>query len=451
MKIGYILVGLCWLTILSNAKAQLLSGQAPAGTNTLLLPGSTIGLSLPKEGELSFSYYSKYRSRLFYGITTAAKNQEGLGKIFDAGQFSTAASLKGAIGVNWSWIKGYDQLERNRDNALQIAMNNGFVIDSLIRVKINEVRYDASLGTDAAVLADSLLLIYSSGSFEDTIDSFTTIADGQTSFSTKVSGVVRQLLKRILIIYALGATNRQGFTTSDSVFGLVKNKPLRDSRLFLFLRQSAAQYYVFKSLSSTTPVDSIQKQYYGRADFGIGFNHRQGGRLFLGVNYGWRRANTIPLMSKDDYSVKTVFGTAAQSVTKEKKLTAYKGVYQEFKQSFFYADILWIAFVTRSGQDRNFKPNKAAEQPKILLNPYFRLDISRDKDVFPTVATVGLSTLFRNRTGFLGGLYVEGYDLANNLEKFQAARKNEPPALTRLYNRLSFGIMTQFEILSIFN
>ena len=87
---------------------------------------------------------------------------------------------------------------------------------------------------------------------------------------------------------------------------------------------------------------------------------------------------------------------------------------------------------------------------RILVNPYLRASLfSRDTAYIKNYTNLGLGLYFLGRKRkFIGGLYVELPDINNNAEK---AKPEDEIHIQPPFKKLSFGIVTKFNISSFFN
>jgi hypothetical protein len=199
----------------------------------------------------------------------------------------------------------------------------------------------------------------------------------------------------------------------------------------------ARSFKRYLGLSSPDFSKSFQDTLYRGGNFGLGLNF-QFREIWLGITYAYNNTDNFSQLTSKDYTIRTVDTAGSTSFIQEKKVTAYPGKYARVEVNELNIDLLFSIKMD------------ATDTARILINPYLRANLfSRDTAFLRNTTNLGLGAYFlgKNRK-FIGGLYVELPDVNNNREKAKPAEEQNirPP-----FKRLSFGIITRFNISSVFN
>lgn len=214
------------------------------------------------------------------------------------------------------------------------------------------------------------------------------------------------------------------------------NSPYQQFKAFVFGGINALEFKRFVGWNDVNLSDSFKDEYFRGGNLGIGANYQIKNWLF-GISYQYLYANNFSLLSSKDYSSKVVQSQNNQSITQEKKITAYSGDYGSFRLNQLVADFIYNLSVDKSNSYF------------VLVNPYFNAQLfSGNKDIYPDNFNIGSGFyLFNNKKKFLGGFYTQLNDVGNTFEKLKPiGEQNLRPAS----KRITFGLVATYSFNSIF-
>jgi hypothetical protein len=199
----------------------------------------------------------------------------------------------------------------------------------------------------------------------------------------------------------------------------------------------ASEFKRFVGLDSIDLANSFSDEYFrgGKGGLGINFQTRN---IMFGLTYSYLETNNFSLLSKKEYSWRTSITQNGQTLTEDKKITAYSGTYEKVGINELNFDLII-----------NLKLDKDAKN-HILINPYSRSQLfSRKTDILPNSTNIGCGFYFFQQTGkFIGGFYTELTDINQNYEKAKPITEQN---LRQPLNRLTFGIVGKFSFSSLLN
>lgn len=429
--------------------------QSAEGKGSFLFKGANVAVDLAKT-DLSFTINnlnSPYRVSkakdnlfLFYGGGVNAKNEEGLGNLFSAGEFVPSANANGYLGIRFS--NSYDSLYKKQERLLsdalqQITQNQQLEFITKMEKSIDFEIDGSSLDeTDDADLIKKLkkdwkekLAKLATQPFSKYLKSYLSKNPGLTKVAT-IANIIDELLNEIKLIVKsndieLGNLTQQLILNRDE---FVKKSFWRLS-IFTFGGIDASSFKRVEDINTTSLSKSFIKEEYRGGNLGIGINY-QIKQWKFGAIYSYKKTNNFNLLDKTDYKLTTTTTTGNQTLTQEKAISAYSGNYGEVEINELNLDALFTVGLGEKSESY------------AMLNAYLRGNFfSRDKILLPTSYNIGLgSYFFTKKSKFLGGLYVELPDVKDSFEKSKpVADQNIRPAL----KRLTFGIIAKVSLNSL--
>lgn len=444
--------------ISGSLSAQFLT-QSAEGKGSIPLPLDGLGVSADiGKSEIVFGLnnyskvFSALKTKTFYGINLTGKNSEGLAKLFSAGEIVPEGSLLGFLGQTFTnnGKIGFAYLNNPELKKLDAYFNQ---MDSLQFIDYSDSLYDAfgrqlqlirdskirdSIGTDLS----KRLRNVPKEKWPEFIEAFKPICEKRypccdcLDFVEALAAEAKEIKKYYAAKYEeLQNTVKEKKTAINSEF--IKHHHVIRFTAFAMGGIRARSFKRFIGLSTPDFSKSFQDTLYRGGNFGIGLNF-QFRDIWLGVTYGYNNTDNFSELSSKDYTLRTVDTAGSRSMIQEKKVTAYPGKYARVEINELNIDLMF-----------SIKLDKT-DTARLLINPYLRASLfSRDTAYIKNVTNLGVGAYFLGKKRkFMGGIYVELPDVSNNREKAKPAidQNIRPP-----FKRLSFGIITRFNISSFFN
>lgn len=418
--------------------------QSAEGKSTIPIRGTAIGIDLGKT-ELSFGYNNLNGAvetkavRPVFGAEVRVKNEEGLGNLFSAGDLVPSGSLNLYGGVTFSNI--------GSDNQTTLTKLRNAEVD---RFKKWQTDFRKSLDTELGKLIDDRVKGITDGNnrtvvFKKLKDPLASLTNKEEYFE-KISGLSDDDAE-IQVVYdqvkEYAKLQQKAFTKEKTAFveklkdyykqfSATNNRRLTP---FVFGGINAIGFKQFTGVDSSNLANSTKDIDERGGQFGLGINY-QWRNIWLGFTFSRLQSNNFSLLKKKEYTIRKTINLAPSSLVEETKVTAYSGTYGEVDLSNVNVDV-----VMRIRLDKEYKNY-------MLLNPYLRGSVaSSDTALLPNKTNLGIGLYFLpNNSKFLGGIYLELPDVANNAEKRKDADEQNlrPP-----FKRLSFGIVTKLNLSTI--
>lgn len=431
--------------ICANLSGQGLT-QSAEGKSTIPVRGTTVGIDLAKT-ELSFGINNFNRQvtdsgkfKPFFGFDIKVKNEEGIGKLFSAGDLVPAGSANFQYGLSRSNINKKMQ-SRSKDSSNKEAARfqkeleeNGEKFKSempaLIESKCNSIQ-----DTTARKLTKEE--IYKAFKAADSLPLFYAYIKEGPNDSPEVLQVKRVIVsaakakdKQLNLLLGKHQEKMKGFKTRyDDIM-------YKRFTIFGFGGINALDFKRFIKYDSANLANSFEDVNERGGKIGIGLNY-QIGNFWLGATYSYVSTNNFSRLKKNEYTLRRTTTVAPQSLIEDSKVTAYSGNYSSIEINELNFDAIYYLKL-----DSNAKNN-------ILINPYFRGNLfSRDTALLPNKINIGTGFyFFQKGSKFLGGFYVELPDINDNEEKKKPAdERNIRPAI----RKLTFGIIAKFNLSTFF-
>lgn len=382
---------------------------------------------------------NKKRFTYIYGLTATGKNESKFADIFSKGNLASSAKGNVFFGISMlpdrkKYIEYYKQLE----GIAKERFNEESIIEQkyikTIKFYLEEKRSDHITDYEKIFLTNLIKLL-------DTKDFKENIITEYISKSNVSEDFKREISERLQAIKSGKNTELQnsGEALNINMQKLTEdfiNKPYQQLKVFAFGGINALEFKRFVGWNDSNLSDSFADEYFRGGNIGVGANYQRGNWL-LGMSYQYLKTNNFALLSSKDYVSKVTQSQNNQSVTQEKKITAYSGKYDSFRINQFVTDLIYNISLDNS---KNYF---------VLINPYVNAQIfSGNKDIFPDNFNVGSGFyLFNSKKKFLGGFYTQINDIGNKFEKLKPIdEQNLIPA----YKRVTFGLFATYSFNSIF-
>lgn len=414
--------------------AQGLTGSAD-GESSVLFKGSSIGVNLGKT-EFTFGMNNLQGSigenrKLVYGANLKGENKEGLSTLFSGGDAVPAASLRGFLGYSFS-----NSLYPDAETATKLV---GLKRERYIRAF--EIRFDREIrrvterectGQENDQLRREILAA---------LANFVMYQDIAPILAIKKDDAqeVQQAKKAIKVVYDKFDKEQ---TAKIKEFQKEEGNIVTSRRArsywqiipFVLADYGSSKFKKMNSLDSVNYNNSFEdiNVRTDRIGFGVNAQYRN---FTLGFSYAHISSNNFDLLTKKEYTYKKTLNSGNQSLTEEKKISAFTGTYGVFDVNEYALDLIM-----------NFKLDKEVKN-HILVNPYMRSQLSTNRELMPNKLNLGTGFYFFQQTGkFLGGFYVELPDVNNNFERMkpEVDQYLRPPL-----QRLSLGIVAKLSISSV--
>ena len=442
------------VSVCNKAVGQWLT-QSAEGKGSFLFKGANVALDLAKT-DFSFTINNlnspykvsnvKDNFLLFYGGGVNAKNEEGLGNLFSAGEFVPSANANGYLGVRFS--NSYDSLYRHQEVVLSGELQK--LAQTQMAEFINKLNEAIDFEVDASSLdktteADLIhklkhdwkksLQNSAPKTFSNYLKSYLSKNQGLSKVAT-IANIIDALQNEIISV--VKNNNIEVDNLTDQLIinrdEFIKKSFWRLS-IFTFGGINASSFKRVEDINTTSLSKSFIKEEYRGGNWGFGINY-QIRQWKFGATYSYKKTNNFNLLDKTDYKLTTTTAAGNQTLTQEKAISAYSGNYGEVEINELNVDALFTVGLGESSESY------------AMLNAYLRGNFfSRNKILLPSSFSIGLgSYFFTKKSKFLGGLYVELPDVKDSFEKSKpVADQNIRPAL----KRLTFGIVAKFSLNSL--
>lgn len=427
----------CFLIILCFIFSTVVCGQGltknAEGESTVIMQGANIGIDIGKT-ELSFSFNNLQNTigenrEPVYGVSVKGGNKEGLSSLFKKGEFVPAASLDAILGYSFS-------------NGSKASYNQA-IDDISVRQEKFEKGFEKALPDRIKKLVtDSDLMPEKKTALIDAIPSVLLIDNTETKFHKLLESDDAMEHSELLKIKAGMLLIRKEYLDRTNAYDDERDKVYESALseywqliLFSYGGIQGSEFKRFETFNTENLSKSFIDESFRGGKFGGGIN-AQWRFLRLGFTYGYLKTNNFSLLTKKEYTLKNTVTNNEQSITEEKKITAYTGTYGEVEVNELNLDIIV-----------NLRLDAKAKN-HVLINPYLRTQLmSRNALVLPNSTNIGLGFYFFKDSGkFLGGFYTELSDVNNNYEK---AKPEADRNLRAPLERMTFGIVGKFTLNTI--
>ncbi|SES23503.1 hypothetical protein [Pedobacter rhizosphaerae] len=414
--------------------AQGLTASAD-GESSVLFKGSSIGVNLGKT-EFTFGMNNLQNSigenrKWVYGASLKGENKEGLSTLFSGGDAVPAASLRGFVGYSFSNAVLPDlEASRRAVDLREEKYNVRFQRRFLSEMRAAAV--SACRTQETFQLKQDIISALSKLVFIEEMEAVLAVKAEDKQEVKDAKDAVRkeydELNKEFKAAIAGYEQERTKLTADRGAKSYWQIIP------FALADYGSSKFKKMNRLDSVNYNNSFEdiNVRTDRIGFGVNAQYRN---FTLGFTYAHIRGNNFDLLTKKEYTYKKVLNSGNQSLTEEKKISAYTGTYGVFDVNEYAVDLVM-----------NFRLDKEAKN-HILVNPYMRSQLSTNRELMPNKLNLGTGFYFFQQTGkFLGGFYVELPDVNNNFERMkpEADQYLRPPL-----QRLSLGIVAKLSISSV--
>ncbi|HMI79318.1 MAG TPA: hypothetical protein VK484_11025 [Ferruginibacter sp.] len=446
-----ILIMLLAVIYSANTQAQFLT-QSAEGKSSIPLPlnGIGVGIDIGKT-EVAFGLNNYARvlndsSKFLIGLNLSAKNSDGLANLFSGGDIVPQGDFLGFVGFSCS----------NNNRILTKYKKDTFYTKYQANIKAKQILFDTlkekvirDLDSAAAFVKNDVCIKNRVvPDLTKKIRSVKEIADLDSYINNyKIVGLECDSLVRFKAkLIELYTIVRKEYATAYNAIVAVDEASISDFKKFIkrqvplritgFLQGgfSARSFTRFISLSMPDLSNSFQDTLFKGGLFGVGVN-LQIRNFWVGVTYSFVAGDNFAALKSKEYTLRTADTSGNQVLVREKKITAYSGKYAKVNSNELNIDLVG-----------DFK---LSDTSRLLASFYLRSSLaSRDTAYLKNYTNIGAGLYFIGKKGkFLGGLYVELPDVNNNFEKAKPANEIN---IRSPYKKLTFGIVTKFNISSIF-
>ncbi|MRG48733.1 hypothetical protein GFS24_26715 [Chitinophaga sp. SYP-B3965] len=425
--------------------------QDAAGKSSIPLPlkGLGIGIDIGKtEATFGLNNYErvfKEDKPWVLGINLSTKNVEGLSNLFTAGKFIPDAKMQGFIGFSVSNNKKLNNAFRNSEFFAASKYENNLQRELFEDLKAKTLRAAASYliqikDPTAAhkVMNDLKKQVALQQQPEDLnllVENYSLPDVNLTPFLTPFKQKYASLQEEYLVAFNAALEDTEGLL-DNTWEEFLKNAPNPTRYTFFLIGGiNGRSFPYYKGLNTTELEDSFEDVLFKGGNLGLGVNV-QVRNFWLGATYSYLSGDNFSSLSSREFNLKTVASSGSGSLTGEKKFTAYTGKYAKVETNELNIDLVGDFRITDSS--------------RVIASLYSRSSLaSRDTAYLKNYTNIGVGLYFTGLKGkFLGGLYLELPDVSNNAEKAKplAERSIQSP-----FKRLTFGIVTKFNLSSIFD
>lgn len=435
---------ICLLALYGNVNAQGVT-QSADGKGTVLLSGAAISVDAGKT-DLAFTINNlnniavKKNNFAVFGVDVHAKNKEGIGNLFSKGNKVAEGKLNLFLGYNFSnailesstVVKNendYNSFKADLINNIKAEVIN--VANRYSKLIKDKTKKDNEVNALSKFFDDGFKKGYFAKAIAASIktdDTDSEVKDFRTKAKIDLVNFTEEIDKTISFdAFRHNLVEAYKEQAKSSFYNVV---------FFGFGGIDASSFKRVTKIDSADLSNSFKSEDYQGGNFGGGVNVEYR-NMRLGLTYAYVKTNNLSLLTATDYTLKqATTDLTGQTLTSEDKITAYTGNYGTVEVNELNADLIY-----------NFKLDKQANT-HLLVNPYFRGTLfSRDTSLLINKINLGIGGyIFKKDGGFLGGLYVELPDVANNREKAKPLEKQNllPP-----FKRLTFGIVAKFNLTSL--
>ena len=452
MKNKYFLIAVIFFAFTFSASAQFLT-QSSDGQSTIPLPLNGIGLGVDiakTEVVMGLNNYEKvlksksknFNDNILIGLNLSAKNENGFANLFSSGGIVPGASGLGFLGYS---VSNNDQLLRNYKNSeaynisqsttqRKYAYFNEYKESVLASVnsQSDKIKNDSLKTIVREELSNLIQTDDNPDAIKNTIENYgkniKELDDFRTSLEKDNTSALTIYSKKYLDLIS---ENTQALKEKFKEY-LSSQWPLRFT-VFILGGINARSFTRFLKADPANFLNSFQDTLFQGNKIGLGVNI-QVRNYWLGATYSYIKRDNFINLTLNEYTLRTVNTSGNQSLTQENKITAYSGNYSRIETNELNIDLV-----------RDFR---ISDSSRLLANLYIRGSLfSRNKSILTNYTNIGTGFYFiGKKSKFLSGLYVELPDINNNLEK-----ANPGTRITSPLKKLTFGIVTKFNISSLFN
>lgn len=435
----------------ATTQAQFLT-QSAEGKSSIPLPlnGMGIGIDIGKtEVAFGLNNYAKVlddKSKFLLGLNLSAKSSDGLGNLFSGGDIVPQSNFLGFVGFSMSnnnkilanykkdpfYIKYQANIKTKQKLFDELKTKTTKAVNTAAAFLKKDVCIDNRIVPDLTKKINSVKEIADLNSYINNYKIEGEECDSMVPFKAKLKELYSIARKEYATAYNLIKASDAASVPDFEKF-IKKQIPIRITG-FLQGGINARSFTRFISLSTPDLSKSFQDTLFRGGLFGVGVN-LQVKNYWLGVTYSFIGGDNFASLKSKEYTLRTTDTSGNQVLTREKKITAYSGKYAKVNSNELNIDLVG-----------DFK---LSDTSRLLASLYLRSSLrSKDTAYLKNYTNIGAGLYFINKKGkFLGGLYVELPDINNNFEKAKAANEVN---IRAPYKKLTFGIVTKFNISSIF-
>jgi hypothetical protein len=439
----------------NQAKAQFLN-QSADGKSTIPLPLAGLGLGIDigkAEIDIGLNNYGKVlrnpdnNNNLFVGLNLAVKNSSGLGNLFSSGDIVPSGDFLGFLGYTFS--NNAEMLRKWKKSAF-VTDNDyyeNFVKKKIFNAYLSEI--GDALRASLDKIKDNELAARVSSTITEKIKGkgdYTAVKTALASAKTELvkDDELKDFWSRFNELVAEARIKAQG--AYNNIFTAERKKqlmldynatirsisPWRISP-FLIGGISARSFSLFTKVDPVNLANSFKDTLYRGGTFGVGIN-AQFRNIWLGITYSYLNGDNFSQLTSKEYTLRTTDTTGNQTLSREKKTTAYSGKYAKVETNQLNADLVWDV--------------KINDSSRLLVNGYLRNSMySRDTAYIKNFTNIGLGLYFLGKKSkFLGGIYIELPDVNNNVVKAKPIVDRD---IQSPLKKLTFGIVTKISLSSI--
>lgn len=403
------------------------------GESTVMMPGASIGIDIGKT-QLGFAYNNLQNtiaagSSILYGASVTGENKEGISNLFKEGEFVPAASLDAILGYCVT-------AKRKLDDAKELARIEKDQEKYVIKFADELTKRIMLIIVNSPIKAKDKLALSEAAKSIDLIDKeypeFEKLLKSDDPLEQEKLNVIKAEMLALKTEYY---KEIESFEEKKAKIRILGPQEYWQVSIFSYGGIQGSEFKRFEAFNMENLSESFIDESFrgGRAGAGVNAQWRF---IHFGLKYGYFKTNNFDLLTKKEYSLKNSVSSNGQTITEDKKVTAYTGSYGEVEVNELNMDLIFNL------------PLDPKAKNHILINPYMRAQLmSRNAAVLPNSTNLGLGFYFFKNTGnFLGGFYTELADVNNNYEKAKAEADRN---LRAPLERMSFGIVAKFSFKSL--
>ncbi|SDG75302.1 hypothetical protein SAMN04487996_122163 [Dyadobacter soli] len=417
--------------------AQVLVQDAQ-GKTSIMYHGNAVNFDI-LQARASFSYNSfsneRYKNKdrkFFWGTRVSASSKNGVsgiinqGNIVPEGEFSITLGITknyGENNENIQYITAVKKLERD-------VRKNGKIKEAFQKQLEDFGKIDPDIAANAALQA-SIDGLISGEPYELLVQKIRALGAANAALNGNITILANSIEKQIEDF------NRETQFTRKEInvqWDQIERSWWKNRGLIYAIFGGTGSEFVHQQNPSSLIYDErFKKVNFQGLKAGVGYNYQLGASHIFGGNIIIQKSNTFSGLDSEEFTFTNSTALSSGKIDVQDVFVAYSGKYDTYTELPINVD--YATFIT------GFSDEKSV----LSLNAYTRHKISFNPSIFPTTTNIGGGAyFFKNDGAFLGGIYFELADLANNIEKRQ-----ENPILKPFYNRLSVGITTKFTLNSI--
>ncbi|NHE56418.1 hypothetical protein [Cyclobacterium plantarum] len=413
---------------------QILNQDAN-GKSSIVWQGSSLNIDIG-ETLIKINHFDRsnkvYKAHeILYGFDLQAKNEGGMGNLFQEGEFTPNANFSSIIGLRKVYYKHNEFSEEERrlqNQKFKLAPLAFSEYQELIRSNIKGCTINGIESPSSKKLRDRLDLLTTLGWFQlenKIIESIISIDEKDTCKSKLESEVlllaesvknnlnIQKMIQIDLDVRTIQKENRVAFVSNK--MKLFYFRPSLSALEFKYDRGNDSQDF------SARFIDTLQIGY--TLEVGMTVQNKLN---YYGINLGYSFLNNFLNLDHTTfrYSERDSSITSG-ALTRDETFKAYSGNYGTFGNIILNLDYL-----------RMFK---LGPSQYILLGPYLRQNFSFNRELFDHYSVFGIHMNYLNgKSGkFLGGVYVQSDDISGRLN----------PNFTKT---IRFGLITRLNLGSVF-